>query len=370
MMSRFGETDSAYWREYDGLQAAKHTILRRYLGGWYPILARWHGRIAYIDCHAGRGRHLTGQAGSPLLALQELLDHKMRQRILIRTEAVFLFFERDEHNACLLEAEIDNLRPLPPQVRVDVKCKDYDEELRTVIGSIRSGTRTIAPTFAFVDPYGFKISMGTLNDLLSFPRTEVLINFMYRYVDMAVSQDSQNANLDSLFGCRHWRGLRQITDPRERAKESIKLFGSRLMAQYVTRMHMLGSNNALKYVMLHATNHEAGRDLMKAAMWATAPDGSFSAFERDNPDQGVLLVAEPDLNPFEDALWTEFAGRSVQMRDVYNWLRGGSYLESHLHAVLRRNRKAGFVSFSGYAGRFAFSKDPHITFSLSRTRSS
>ena len=65
-------TDEKYWSSYDGLQLAKHTILKRYLGGWFPKLTSAYDRVLYVDCHAGRGRHNTGQEGSPILGLEDL----------------------------------------------------------------------------------------------------------------------------------------------------------------------------------------------------------------------------------------------------------------------------------------------------------
>ena len=86
-----GGTNEKYWSEYTGLQEAKHQLLRKYLNGWFPILTKFHGRVIYMDCHAGRGSHTAGQKGSPILALQVLRDHKLRARILHSTEVQFVF---------------------------------------------------------------------------------------------------------------------------------------------------------------------------------------------------------------------------------------------------------------------------------------
>ena len=64
-------TDESYWSDYTGLQHAKHQLLSKYLGGWFPILASANGRVIYIDCYAGRGRHASGHEGSPILALTD-----------------------------------------------------------------------------------------------------------------------------------------------------------------------------------------------------------------------------------------------------------------------------------------------------------
>ena len=54
------------------------------------------------------------------------------------------------------------------------------------------------------------------------------------------------------------------------------------------------------------------------------------------------------------------------MQEIYNWLLQELYIEKHVHKVLRDYRKRGFVSFSGYEGRFAFDKKPLVSFPPTR----
>ena len=120
---------------------------------------------------------------------------------------------------------------------------------------------------------------------------------MYRYVDMAIHHPAQASNMDSLFGCPDWRELANIEDPQERGSKTIALFSHQLKAEFVTHINMIGANKVLKYVLLHASNHPRGRELMKDSMWAVVPDGTFTAFERDAPDQLILIEPEPSLEP-------------------------------------------------------------------------
>jgi len=354
--------DDKYWAEYDGLQHAKHQLLTRYMGGWFPILSSWHGRVLYIDCHAGRGRHLTGHEGSPVLALRLLLEHSHRTRILSSTDVHFFFFEIDQRNYRELCSELASFGQLPSKVHVHAHQEDYESHLRAAIAGLQAAGHRMAPSFAFIDPYGFMISMDFLNRLLAFPACELLINFMYRYIDMAIRNPAQSANMDALFGCSDWRRLAQIGDSDVRARETIALFSRQLSAEYATHLHMTGDNNALKYVLIHATNHQKGRTLMKDAIWAVAPDGTFRAHERNTPEQLVLLIPEPDLDPLEQALQSSFAGRTVRMEELYEWLVPRVYLQKHLHLVLKNMRRKGRVQFNDYTGRFAFSKNPRASF--------
>lgn len=355
-----------YWEDYDGLQNAKHQLLKRYLGGWFPILSSWNGRVLYIDCHAGRGRHKTGQEGSPIIALQTLIKHHWRDSILNSTEVVFLFFENDKNNYQQLCSEIKVLKPLPKNIVVEVHDKDHEKILTKEIATIRAKGQQLAPSFAFLDPFGFRLSMDLIKDLLSFPKCEIMINFMYRFVDMAMRHDPQSANLDRLFGTHMWKQLVDIEDPDERSRQTIQLFSNQLNAKYVRKLDMRATNGTLKYALLHATNHPKGLNLMKDALWNVTPDGSFYASERNSPDQLVLLTPEPDLEPLKDEIWREFAGKDVRVSRMYVWLEDKLFLEKHLRQVLGEYRKTRVVTFDGYSNRFGFNKNPVAHFPKER----
>ena len=61
--------------------AAKHELLRRYLEVWYAKLA-WAGarrpgsQLNFIDAFAGPGIFEGGEPGSPIIALNALLNHR------------------------------------------------------------------------------------------------------------------------------------------------------------------------------------------------------------------------------------------------------------------------------------------------------
>ena len=60
------DNNDSYWKEYSNLQKVKHDLIKNYLQGWFPkmSLGPWgNPKLLYIDTHAGRGRHQTGQLG-------------------------------------------------------------------------------------------------------------------------------------------------------------------------------------------------------------------------------------------------------------------------------------------------------------------
>ncbi len=154
---------------------AKHEIMRRYLGGWFAVLGSWHGRVVFIDGFAGPGRYENGEPGSPVISLSTLLDHNYRDRLLARCEFVFLFCEPDHRRFPTLEETIEQLKAerggLPDKVRVQAIDQRFSDAIDAVLDELRKQKAELAPTFAFVDPFGIKgIEMSQIAELLSFDR--------------------------------------------------------------------------------------------------------------------------------------------------------------------------------------------------------
>lgn len=146
-----------YWENYSNLQKVKHDIIKYYLQGWFPKLGSWSGRILYFDTHAGRGRHSTGDAGSPLVALETFLVHSYRDKILRNCEVIFFFIELNDDYCNQLREEIGKLGTLPDGIKVCIHTCDSYEFLEKQIELLEQDKKDIAPSFIFIDPYGFKV---------------------------------------------------------------------------------------------------------------------------------------------------------------------------------------------------------------------
>ena len=123
------DTNPQYWREYTNLQHVKHQLIREYLNGWFPKLGFWSGRIVYLDTHAGRGKHETGERGSPVIAIETLLAHSFRDRILEKSEVHFFLIEHDPENVEAFRKEVEILGKLPERVHVRISCDDCFSKL-------------------------------------------------------------------------------------------------------------------------------------------------------------------------------------------------------------------------------------------------
>lgn len=355
------DINDKYWSEYTAIQAAKHELLKRYLGGWFPILTRYSGRVLYVDCHAGRGRYKEGQPGSPIVALTTLLSHSLRDKILANCEVIFYFMENDEENTIALKEELSLFKDIPHKVEINIITTDYESALEHILNNLNSKGKNLAPSFLFVDPYGFKLRMDLLKQVLCQPSSELLINFMVRYIDMAIAHPAQEPNMDLLFGTSDWKELRNIANPTQRHTEMIRLYTKSLGCIHSSVLEMRGEHREPKYSLVHATNHRRGRELMKSVMWKVTPDGSFTIYQSDNPNQETLITAETDLRPLITAIMKSFKGR-IKYSSLKDWLIDTIWDYPHLNRVLKDLKNKKKIIFTDYEGKFGFIKDPTIIF--------
>ena len=73
MSREVADSDPEKW-VYSQHMAAKHEILRRYLGAWLPILGSRHTKPVIYDGFAGRGRYRDGEDGSPVLTFKRACE--------------------------------------------------------------------------------------------------------------------------------------------------------------------------------------------------------------------------------------------------------------------------------------------------------
>ncbi len=334
------DTSPEYWQAYGQFQKVKHDLIKGYLSGWLPKLGTWAGRVLYVDTHAGRGRHASGEIGSPLVALDTLLHHSYRNKLLEKSEVRFFFIEQDPGNLKALNDELDDIGDLPARVHVNTSKGNAYDVLSGVVQSLRESGTPMAPAFIFVDPYGFKVPGNLLGELLNAGRVELFLNVIWRELDMAIRQRRDSGHglaiaLDVIFAGDEWRRIEGET-PNERMNQAVELLGNRIGARWQTYIRMTSGGTATRYLLLHLTNHDEGRDLMKECMWKVAPDGGFEVLQHDDFRQPFLITPSPNLAPLRKWLLEHLERRPHAKEELHRKLRPTPWLSSHLNKVARQ----------------------------------
>ena len=136
--------------------AAKHKILESYLKAWFPIIGSYNSIINYIDGFAGPGIYSDGEPGSPIIALKVANDHTAN----LTSKINFLFIEEIEDRAKNLDEEIQKLE-LKANLNPSVVHGKFHEVIDNALKQLETEGKIIAPTFVFIDPFGFQESRNT-----------------------------------------------------------------------------------------------------------------------------------------------------------------------------------------------------------------
>ena len=131
-------------------------------------------------------------------------------------------------------------------------------------------------------------------------------------------------------------------------------------ARWATYIRMLGPNDVTRYFLLHMTNHDAGRDLMKECIWKACPDGGYYARVKDDPRQQYLIEPEPNLAPLREWVLGKLSTGPRQWQTLIGEVRAEIWLPKHLRQVLSTLRKERAIIDDRYTGRFGASNNPRL----------
>jgi three-Cys-motif partner protein len=307
------KTSGTLW-EIEPHTIAKHEILRRYLGAWFPILGSKIPRIVYMDGFCGPGRYLGGEDGSPIIALKEALN----QPALANSEVVFLFIDERADRINHLKTEISSLK-IPANFHIDPIINEFENTLTEILDGLQREGNQLAPTFAFIDPFGFKgAPFSLVKRLLANPRTEVFINVMIDYVNRFAEHPSvvDRQHIKNLLGASDTE-INQVVNSQNRPLAFRQLYQDKLNehAKFVRYFEMRDHRNKVIYYLFFASNHPLGHVKMKEAFWKVDSQSGFKFSDRTNPNQPVLFELDPSTDLAKE-LKKHFFGTTQKSEDV------------------------------------------------------
>jgi len=132
--------------------AAKHLLLKLYLDRWFPILGMHNQRMNYIDGFAGPGEYQSGEAGSPIIAIESAMAHVAKGTLGPDVAINFIFIESKPEHADHLRSRLSNL-VVPSSFHIGVIDGEFSEQVGGILDRLDSENKTLAPTFVLVDPF-------------------------------------------------------------------------------------------------------------------------------------------------------------------------------------------------------------------------
>jgi len=208
---------------------AKHFILRRYLQALAFKVLRFSD-ITYVDGFSGPWETQTEDfADSSFMIAIDVLRNA-QQKVLAQTgkrPKIRCFFSENDRKAfAQLTAAVARFNNPREDFEIKTYCGDFEDAVSEIQAFIGRSFPVI-----FIDPTGWTgYAFDTIRPLFDRPKCEVVINFMYDFVNRAASmRDAKTiASLDPILGGPNWEQRLDRNLPRGRAVE--KLFRDTLRA--------------------------------------------------------------------------------------------------------------------------------------------
>lgn len=336
------DDDPRKW-DYTEHAGVKHAIQRRYLGAWLNILGSISPLVLF-DGFAGRGKYNRGEPGSPLVFWQcakEAVDRGRPREVEIHC------VEKAEANFQELVTTIATLRH--PGVTIDAEPGEFADRALARAALLRKSS-FIPPVFWTADPYGFRgVPLDVVRELMSLPRSELMITFMVRDMRRFIGEENHEAPLTELFGGEGWRKCLELEGEETREEKLLLTYSDLIrdgIGRFATPFRVFEDDRRQTlYYLIHLTNEPLGMRKMKEAMVHESPDMTFWPVTVRAPDQIALDVAESAPYPtLQEHLLDRYAGRTLSFEDLLNEdYPLGVWVESQYRAAVADLMKAGRV---------------------------
>jgi three-Cys-motif partner protein len=312
--------------DYTGREQSyvKHVFLERYLERLAHKIASVYSHVVFVDGFAG-----------PWQSANEKLEDTsfgIALNALRRAKASWKARHREvKMSAFLVERDRDAYKKLAqvPARYPDIAIKTYEADFLMVLPKILKDIARDAFAFFLIDPKGWRIPLASLAQMLARPKSEVIFNFMFDFINRAanIKDPIVVAGLDDLIPHGDWRarlaaaeasspgGLSSV----ERKAVLVEAFASNLAHfgdySYVAETTILRPvKDRPLYCLFYATRHETGIEVFRdcqvqaleeqsktrAAMkirHAEATSGQAEIF------QSLHDMAPDDLGAFREAEW-------------------------------------------------------------------
>lgn len=337
-------SDSVLW-SLEPHTGAKHAILKTYLNAWFPIMAKYNQRINYIDGFAGPGEYSGGEKGSPILAIESALDHVSKGSLSSAVTINFAFVESIPEHAAHLKSQLTKIST-PPQFKIEVIEGEFRDEIGGVLDKLESENKSLAPTFAFVDPFGFSgIPMSLMKRILQFPKCEVFVNVMVEFINRFLKHpnDKITSHFPETFGTSEVLCIPEQSG--DRLEKLLQLYRTQLNqhGKFVGRFDMFGRQDRNKYSLYFATNAPKGFEKMKASMWSV-DKYTGSKFSDADPNPTYLFDSW-GFEPLWDILQSKYAGKVAAMVEIERFVvEETDYLPTHARTILAQYEDCGKVT--------------------------
>lgn len=237
---------------------------------------------------------------------------------------MFLFIENRADRAEKLKSVIEEQFPnLSSKFSYQIITGEFEKIVGEGIDQLEKEEKKLAPTFAFIDPFGYTgFSMTFLKKLLSYQKCELFITFMSGFIKRFLDEGKEDS-LNNLFGTDEWKKIKEVQGYRDEAL--FELYKKQLKeicgVNFVRSFEMVNKANQPIYHLIFCTNNIKGLEVMKNSMWAVDKRGQYKFSDRLGLGQ-TFLFSDTDYWKAQavDLIYNRYRGKRVPIEDIKNFI--------------------------------------------------
>jgi three-Cys-motif partner protein len=331
--------------------------------GWAGVMLTQNPlALYYIDLYCGRGVYGDGTASTPLELFDKIVAHPRLPHVLHMIfndrKAKFVLELRDR----LIAHSKYGLMAWKPQFSHGEVSEDLVAALRT--------RRPPPPTFAFIDPFGYKgVTQELIHMILQDFGCDVLFFFPYHAIKrvLANPNDKLRGHLEALLGPDRVALLRErfrtVHDERDNERavlralaESMRAIDGRDVLSFAFRRRTGHASHHLVFVSKHVRGYQVAKEAMGRSSSWTFPDG-IPSLEFITPGYDHRLeidVDAPSIEKLKLLLVRRNGGQCMSVESAYDSVTLGTpYVQKNVReALVSLIRDHGAVLYSnGVPGR-------------------
>ena len=302
----------------------KARIVQKYFYAWAQVImpsAERNGkRIAYIDLYAGPGRYKDGAASTPLLVLQNAIEHPKMSQMLVA-----LFNDADTCKTATLQDEIKKLPGIEKLKHEPVvSCGEIDEDAERYFSE-----SNLVPSFSFIDPFGYKgLSLKIIKGVIKDWGCDCVFFFNYNRINAGISNQIVAGHIEALFGkdrADQLRSrlpalspvLREALILEELAAEIKSLGGTYVLPFTFKNSNATRTTHKLVFVSKSFKGYSIMKDIMAKESSTDdqgVPSLTYSPADASMP---LLFSLQRPLDELKETLPRDFKGKELSVDQIY-----------------------------------------------------
>jgi hypothetical protein len=315
---------NSFFEERREQSEIKTKIVTEYFSVWAKIMSSKANtnRLAYIDLFSGPGRYTDGSKSTPIKVLEFILSQPKLVNMMVT-----MFNDADSDFISSLRSAISEMPSIETlKHKPHINNSQVGDELADLFNKTN-----LVPTFAFVDPWGYKgLSSKLITALVKDWGSDAVFFFNYNRINMGMTNTKVEEHINSIFGEERAKLIRPMLRGMSPEERELLLLDQLALAlsdngiKFVLPFRFISPNrDKTSHYLVFVTKHVLGYELMKDIMWRHSTlheDGvaSFSYIPVSDTQLSFLSLFNRPLDQLGDELLKHFSGDTFTVREIFD----------------------------------------------------